>query len=257
VTIKSISDQFLLFSGLLVLWSFVSYGMSADPLPDGGTFDWKMWRRVLVLRIIVAAGISYLIGHSIVVSGWLATFAAAQPWIRFRSRQQWTGELEVLITAVNLGFIFLLIRHLHLRLHTYIEVQVSREHISATCIVIAILFFVVRGGTYIVRGFLRKTDTLPLIKTEPGSVADVREKPMSPSASTSSVDTVEINRGRLIGNLERLLLMIVVAAGSYAALGFLVAAKGLVRSKELEEREFAEYFLASVYEITSQISAAI
>jgi hypothetical protein len=105
VTIKSISDQFLLFSGLLVLWSFVSYGMSADPLPDGGTFDWKMWRRVLVLRIIVAAGISYLIGHSIVVSGWLATFAAAQPWIRFRSRQQWTGELEVLITAVNLGFI--------------------------------------------------------------------------------------------------------------------------------------------------------
>jgi hypothetical protein len=74
-------------------------------------------------------------------------------------------------------------------------------------------------------------------------VADVREEPMSPSASTSSVDTVEINRGRLIGNLERLLLMIVVAAGSYAALGFLVAAKGLVRSKELEEREFAEYFL--------------
>jgi hypothetical protein len=125
LAIKSISDQFLLFSGLLVLWSFVSYGMSADPLPDGGTFDWKMWRRVLVLRIIVAAGISYLIGHSIVVSGWLATFAAAQPWIRFRSRQQWTAELEVLITAVNLGFIFLLIRHLHLRLHTYIEVQVS------------------------------------------------------------------------------------------------------------------------------------
>jgi hypothetical protein len=120
---------------------------------------------------------------------------------------------------------------------------VSREHISATCIVIAILFFVVRGRTYIVRGFLRKTDTLPLIKTEPGSVADVREEPMSPSASTSSVDTVEINRGRLIGNLERLLLVIVVAAGSYAALGFLVAAKGLVRSKELEEREFAEYFL--------------
>jgi len=54
---------------------------------------------------------------------------------------------------------------------------------------------------------------------------------------------VEINRGRLIGNLERLLLTLVVAGGSYAALGFLVAAKGLIRSEELQERNFAEYFL--------------
>lgn len=33
-------------------------------------------------------------------------------------------------------------------------------------------------------------------------------------------DLKEINRGRLIGNLERLLLTLVVAGGSYAALGF-------------------------------------
>jgi len=40
-----------------------------------------------------------------------------------------------------------------------------------------------------------------------------------------------MNRGRLIGNLERLVLTLVVVAGSYAALGFLVAAKGLIRSE--------------------------
>jgi len=54
---------------------------------------------------------------------------------------------------------------------------------------------------------------------------------------------MEINRGRLIGNLERLILTIVVAAGSYAALAFLVAAKGLVRTEGLQKRDFAEYFL--------------
>jgi hypothetical protein len=57
------------------------------------------------------------------------------------------------------------------------------------------------------------------------------------------VDIIEINRGRLIGNLERLVLTIVVAAGSYAALAFLVAAKGLIRSEDLRDRDFAEYFL--------------
>jgi hypothetical protein len=57
------------------------------------------------------------------------------------------------------------------------------------------------------------------------------------------LDLAELNRGRLIGNLERILLTIVVAAGSYAALGFLVAAKGLIRSEEFEKRDFTEYFL--------------
>ena len=63
------------------------------------------------------------------------------------------------------------------------------------------------------------------------------------------VDEEEVNRGRLIGNVERLILTIVTAGGSYAALGFLVAAKGLVRAKEFEEaesknnRDFTEYFL--------------
>jgi hypothetical protein len=37
----------------------------------------------------------------------------------------------------------------------------------------------------------------------------------------------------------------VVAAGSYATLAFLVAAKGLVRSEEFEKsRDFTEYFLS-------------
>jgi len=36
----------------------------------------------------------------------------------------------------------------------------------------------------------------------------------------------------------------VVAAGSYAALAFLVAAKGVVRADEIEKsRDFTEYFL--------------
>ena len=65
-----------------------------------------------------------------------------------------------------------------------------------------------------------------------------------PAPTTTTVDVEEYNRGRLIGDLERIVLTIVIAAGSYAALAFLVAAKGVVRSDEFhKDRDFTEYFL--------------
>ena len=92
-------------------------------------------------------------------------------------------------------------------------------------IVATVLLFTLRGGTYFIRGLLKQAETLP--RTDIGKV-----------------DVAEVKRGRLIGNIERLLLTIVVAAGSYAALGFLVAAKGLIRAEELgKDRAFSEYFL--------------
>jgi hypothetical protein len=63
------------------------------------------------------------------------------------------------------------------------------------------------------------------------------------TVTDETVDLGEYSRGRLIGNLERILLVVVVAAGSYESLAFLAAAKGLIRSKELENRDWAEYFL--------------
>jgi hypothetical protein len=99
----------------------------------------------------------------------------------------------------------------------------TNSRVAALFFSAAILGFLVRGGTQVVRAILNKAGSLPTVQTE--------------------VDEVEYNRGRLIGSIERLLLAGVVAAGSYAALGFLVAAKGLIRSKDLERRDFAEYFL--------------
>jgi hypothetical protein len=118
-----------------------------------------------------------------------------------------------------------------------------------------------RGGTYLVRGILRKGGTLP----SKGRTGSDDNLPATPSVESradiaipvkveiaavaeeslpKTVDVEEYNRGRLIGNLERIVLTIVVAAGSYAALAFLVAAKGVVRSDEFEKsRDFTEYFL--------------
>ena len=57
------------------------------------------------------------------------------------------------------------------------------------------------------------------------------------------IDHSEYNRGRIIGVLERLMTFFLIFQGGYSALGFLIAAKGMTRFKQLDDRDFAEYFL--------------
>lgn len=67
------------------------------------------------------------------------------------------------------------------------------------------------------------------------------------SDEPTSIDQVEYNRGRVIGALERLMTFFFVLKGAYGALGFLIAAKGMTRFKQLDDREFAEYFLIGTF----------
>src|SRR6266852_508133 len=255
----SVSNEVLLWSQLCALWSVSSYAVTSDPLPedrDGTNFSWRTWKMTLPIRIVGVTLVSYGMTHSIVTCGWLTTVTAIHPWIRLRSPLRWTAEIEVLVLISNVLFVLAFVRHFHLQLHTYVPALLSTERLAAICIVGAILLFVIRGGTYIVRGCLRKTGTLPHI-TVKNAAQPVRSNPQDQAKSPGSglqalppsssemekdrLDVTEINRGRLIGNLERLILTIVVAAGSYAALAFLVAAKGVVRSDEFnKDRDFAE-----------------
>ena len=59
----------------------------------------------------------------------------------------------------------------------------------------------------------------------------------------SEPDPIEITRGRAIGALERITIFILAITGPLSAIGFILAAKGLARFKELEEREYAEYII--------------
>jgi hypothetical protein len=261
---SAISAEFLLWTELCVLWAVFSYAITADPLPedsDNANFPWKIWRNTLAIRIIGIAILAFLATHSIIICSWLATVVALHPWIRFRSPLKWTAEFEILVVVLNLSVMLSFVRHFSLQPRASIPIPLLEEHLSLVFIVGATLLFALRGGTYIVRGCLRKAGTLPHISTKnihqsksgevvheanpSGKGAQSLHVPstLPPETAADSLDVSEINRGRLIGNLERLILTIVVAAGSYAALAFLVAAKGLIRSEELKRLDFAEYFL--------------
>lgn len=50
-------------------------------------------------------------------------------------------------------------------------------------------------------------------------------------------------RGRLIGYIERLLVISLTIIGAYPSIAFIIAAKSIARFKQLDDRNWAEYFL--------------
>jgi hypothetical protein len=69
----------------------------------------------------------------------------------------------------------------------------------------------------------------------PPAHPDLRHEP-GPVGLTARV-------GATIGVLERILIVVFVLTGSDVAIGFVVAAKTLARFRQLDDREFAEYYL--------------
>jgi hypothetical protein len=74
----------------------------------------------------------------------------------------------------------------------------------------------------------------------------------------TGIDEKEYSTGRVIGMLERILIYFFVLINEFAAIGFIIAAKGFTRFKELDEREFAEYVLiGTLLSAASSIFTAI
>lgn len=76
---------------------------------------------------------------------------------------------------------------------------------------------------------------------EPTPVAPAAATAVRPGAQDGHAPAARI--GATIGILERLLIVTFVLTGSTAAIGFVVAAKTLARFKQLDDRDFAEYYL--------------
>jgi hypothetical protein len=53
----------------------------------------------------------------------------------------------------------------------------------------------------------------------------------------------DFSRGKLIGYIERLLVLVLTFYSAYPAIGFIVAAKSIARFKQMDDRNWAEYFL--------------
>lgn len=68
-------------------------------------------------------------------------------------------------------------------------------------------------------------------------------EPAMAQAARPLHDHAELQRGMIIGIIERLLIYYFVVTGSLASIGFIIAAKSFARFRELDNKEFAEYVL--------------
>jgi Protein of unknown function (DUF3307) len=134
------------------------------------------------------------------------------------------------------------------------------HHVVLVAVVLASLAIVnVRAGALFVATLVRPRETVTgrdetidqgtlapasaapasIVSTaEPAPLAAVIAAPASGSPGASPAQL-----GATIGVLERLLIVTFVVTGSSAAVGFVVAAKTLARFKQLDDRDFAEYYL--------------
>lgn len=102
------------------------------------------------------------------------------------------------------------------------------------------ILILINETNYLIRYFFDIFNLYPLHKANNNIIA---------------VDSKEYNAGRIIGMLERILIFFFLMADQYTAIGFVLAAKGFTRFKELDNRNFAEYVLIGTF--FSSLSAII
>ncbi len=83
---------------------------------------------------------------------------------------------------------------------------------------------------------------------EPAGHGTLRRAGQAPANPAPSIDpptrhASPVRVGATIGVLERLLIVALMLTGAQAAVGFVVAAKTIARFRQLDDRDFAEYYL--------------
>ncbi|MEO8293914.1 MAG: hypothetical protein ABI613_00270 [Gemmatimonadota bacterium] len=217
-------DQLLFWSSGALIWMLANYALPLHPASRVSYLILAIVRVLFpALVVLVLGGVSaWVLALLFLISG--IALPAGRAWLAPRRLR---AEVELTVNALALAGAALAIGTGHLSMGMAPGLDIPTGHWTAIWLVSAGAVFLLRGGAEVVRGILEKAGSIPVAVIP----------------STAQPIGQEFNRGRLIGYLERLLIMAIIMAGQYAALGVLVAAKGLIRSHELERLDFAEYFL--------------
>lgn len=247
-------EWFLVFAEICLAWTFIVYiAFGNEPIFDnngtkadreissrlsGKPLLNKVWKLALARGLAAMVSIWVVLGiTSLTVFGTASVIAAATfahtlaRWKAGTSARldaigkRVVAETELFSVVITLGIAALAVRSINPAAVAFgIPTAFTEPHLSVLVATAALLIFVTWGGTHVVRGILEKSGATPRDREH-------------------ALDEVEYARGRVIGALERILLVVLAVGGHYEALGFLAAAKGLIRSNQLKDHDYAEYFL--------------
>ncbi len=242
VGVPDTGPELVLWGHACVIWMLVNYGHQMDPLGQDqvravAVSARKRWRIRVALRAIAGGLVLFLlVGHTDGAVGLAALFlvlAVLLPLVRLHSATaespaSWhdlRGESELTGNVLFLAGSALWIGSFQLDLSlAVLEVPTNHAALADGLLVGSGAVFLLRGGTHVIRGILEKSDTL-----------------LTNRASYDADD--RLRHGITIGNIERLLIYVFALIGSYAAIGLVLTAKGVVRAVEWKDRPTVEYFL--------------
>ena len=226
----------LLFSESLLFWAVANYSYSSDPARDDedphrqtrwfgvsvppSLVTWSIGIAILLV-LISGLGVQQFTVAAVVVIGSLTARWLRRTFVKVRNLM----EFEIGLCVIATFLLHLITNAGVARLLPSFGLALSRGQWSVLCTGAALLVYMIQGGNYIVRGILKRAGGMP-------------------DATEPQFETREgYAHGRIIGQIERIIVVLVVMGGNLQALAFFFAAKGLIRSKELEERARADYFL--------------
>lgn len=237
----------LLAAKVMFLWMLANYTYPADSMAESGKGSkrGRHWMAMIVVRsVLLACVVTWIADWSLGVGAFTLVLATVLPLVRGRITSCYLAELEIGANFILVSGVVSLAVLEKIAPAAPAGSMPGRSQAAAVYAALAIALFVMRGGSNIVRGVLDKGQLLQERDTPGGGLVGMRKKER---------DIPEYNRGRIVGIIERLLLMTFVAVQAYDALAFLLTAKGLFRSKELNKPAFAEYFLVGT--LTSSMIA--
>ena len=241
----------LLFAEVFLLWQVTNYAFDAKlrstpndtPRPDahGAARVWWLQTSIAALTAGVITG-AVAEGHRWV---WLSILVSATSFLlpvlrRFVIPRGFLAELELGTGLLSSSAAAWWIMHNGLSAAWTFEMQPVR--LAAYCVVAGLLVFCCEGGSLIVVGVLARGGTLP-----------PRDEDEAGTGRQSV--RVELKHGQIIGMIERLTLALLIANGQFQSMAFFFAAKGLIRSKELEKRTWSDYLLLG--SLTSFLTALV
>ncbi|HAL62095.1 MAG TPA: hypothetical protein DCP08_06785 [Chloroflexi bacterium] len=233
--------------GLTLAYIVARYLLPQREVGDDGGTMWLLIRRNLLtlllclLFTIFFLSLSWFIG--LVALTVLHTLIDA---VITRVQKRWKDFafqftiVEPMIHLIAIFTLWIVVRTIRPSLGIAFHPRLDMALINRALLYASGYIFVLEGGTEIVRGVLR-----PLQTAVRGEV----------TAAPKSISPEELGTGKIIGNLERFLILTLVILQEYTAIAFVLTAKSVARFRELDKREFAEYYLIGT--LTSTLVAII
>jgi hypothetical protein len=216
------------FAGLLVLYAAAEFLIKRFIWRSGAKHPvWSILLQVMVL--IGMMGVGALAFGSWRLFGGILMFGLVRFLIDAGLSGRWEGKSLEKFVFVQAVTVFLLWWGVNWSgpfepRQWYLDWEKVWRNPVAVYAIVSLYFFSVDGGARIVRGIL---DKFPLLMQRVAALAQTDGE----------------NRGEWIGILERVIALTFILTGNYTAVAFVLTAKSIARFKELDNKDFAEYYL--------------